>query len=226
MDIRTLLLGEEQWSFLWIIPLRATIIFTAVIIMLRVIGKRAIPQGIFEVLIIVIIGSAAGDPLIYNNVGILPAILAFAIVALLYKILSYIVGINRKVEHFIEDSCVKLVAEGRFEFRNFSENELKKDEILSDLRKLQISQLGQVRAAYIEATGNISVFFYPDSDVRPGLPILPDLLISANKTAGIEGDYACLFCGEVTALASGESANCLLCDHDMWVAASGECRVS
>ncbi len=226
MDIRTLLLGEEQWSFLWIIPLRATIIFAAVIVMLRIIGKRAIPQGIFEVLIIVIIGSAAGDPLIYNNVGILPAILAFAIVALLYKMLSYVVGISRKVEHFIEDSCVKLVADGRFEFRNFSENELKKDEILSDLRQLQISQLGQVRAAYIEANGHISVFYFADAEVRPGLPILPDILDKADKSVSTDGAYACLFCGEVSAMSSGQSGDCRRCGHDMWLKASHECRVS
>jgi uncharacterized membrane protein YcaP (DUF421 family) len=225
MDIRTLLLGEEEWSFLWIIPLRAAIIFSAVIIMLRLIGKRAIPQGIFEVLIIVIIGSAAGDPLIYNNVGILPAIIAFGIVALLYKVLSYLVGINRKVEHFVEDSCVKLIAEGRFEFRNFSEKELKKDELLADLRLQQISQLGQVRAAYIEANGHISVFYCPDAEVRPGLPILPDLLDGASKTAGMEGEYACLFCGEVMSLKSGEAAPCRRCEHDMWLPASRECRV-
>nr|VXZ86551.1 Protein of uncharacterised function (DUF421) [Klebsiella pneumoniae] len=46
-------------------------------------------------------------------------------------------------------------------------------EFFMELRVNSVEQLGQVRLAILETNGQISVFYYPDEEVRAGLSILP-----------------------------------------------------
>ena len=226
MNWHDVLLGEEDWAFLWEIPLRAAIMFAAAIVVMRAVGKRAIPQGVFEVLIIVVLGSAAGDPLLYSTVGVLPALISFIMIVVLYKALHYLIGISVAAEHLIEGKHVKLLSDGKLEFQNFAERDLKRDEIFADMRAVQVSQLGQLRAAYIEASGKMSIFFCEDEDVRPGLPIFPDMLLQPVRIPTKAGDYACVFCGNVQTLRPDTLNPCDRCSKENWLEACSEKRIS
>ncbi|HKO80730.1 MAG TPA: YetF domain-containing protein, partial [Chitinophagaceae bacterium] len=69
-----------------------------------------------------------------------------------------------------------MVKDGKFAVDNFSKEALGQDEFFSELRLKGVSHLGQVESAIIETTGGISVFFYPDDEIKYGLPILPESL--------------------------------------------------
>lgn len=43
-----------------------------------------------------------------------------------------------------------------------------------ELRLNGVEQLGQVRLAILETNGQISVYFFENKDVKPGLSILPE----------------------------------------------------
>lgn len=48
--------------------------FTILLLTLKLAGKRGVKQlSIFETVIIIALGSAAGDPMFYEDVGIVPA---------------------------------------------------------------------------------------------------------------------------------------------------------
>jgi uncharacterized membrane protein YcaP (DUF421 family) len=224
MDIRTILLGEEEWAFLLQVPFRVFVMFAVTLITLRVIGKRGIMQGVFELLVIVTLGSAAGDPMFYQKVGLLPAILVFVMVIILYKMLNKVIASNKSLEHLIEGKHMKLVSDGEFEIQNVEQMELNKDEFFSDLRLKGVSQLGQVRAAYVEASGKISVFFQDDKNVKTGLPIFPEALLAAIERPEKPDVYACTKCGHVAQLGRGAAA-CTKCGNSSWVLASPELRV-
>lgn len=222
--LRTLLLGEEDWGFLPEVLLRSMVMFLVSLIALRIIGKRGIMQGVFELVTIITLGSAAGDPMFYKKVGLLPAILVFATIIIMYKVVNYFVSKYEKVEHLIEGKHVILIKDGKFAIENFEKEELEKDELFSDLRLKDVSQLGQVRAAYIEASGQVSVFFYPDDDVKWGLPILPELYEKQLKQIGKDGHYACGVCGFTSQLKKGTS-KCPECRKQKWVEATNEKRI-
>jgi uncharacterized membrane protein YcaP (DUF421 family) len=84
-NLHYLLLGEEKWDYLPQVLLKCLIIFVATVITLRFIGRRGIMQGVFETLTIIMLGSAAGDPMLYKNVGLLPAILIFLLLVYFTK---------------------------------------------------------------------------------------------------------------------------------------------
>ena len=61
-----------------------------------------------------------------------------------------------------------------FVVRTLTGQDLGSDEFFGELRSHNIEHLGQIRYAILEDTGRISVFYFPDDEVIPGLPILPD----------------------------------------------------
>ena len=118
-DWRNLLLGEEEWSFLPEVLFRSAIMFIVAIVALRLIGKRGIMQGVFELVTIITLGSAAGDPMFYSKVGLLPAILVFVMIILMYRITNFFVAKNKSFEHLIEGRHERLVKDCRFMIENF-----------------------------------------------------------------------------------------------------------
>jgi Predicted membrane protein len=158
----TFLLGEENWSYIPMVILKSAIMFLVVLVSLRFIGRRGIMQGVFEVLTIIMLGSAAGDPMLYKNVGVLTSSVVFISIILLYKLTNLLVAKFAPVETIVEGRFIRIVKEGRFEYERFKSKELSKDNLFSDLRKKGVSQLGQVSTAYLEAGGEVSVFYYRD----------------------------------------------------------------
>ena len=225
IDLQTLLLGEEEWSFLPEVLLRSAIMFIVSIFFLRLIGKRGIMQGVFELVTIITLGSAAGDPMFYKKVGLLPAILVFFTIFLMYRITNFLVSRSKAFEHIIEGKHIRLVKDNRFAIDQIKPQELSKDEILSDLRQKGVTHLGQVDAAYVEASGEISVFFLPDEEVTYGLPMWPELFEAQATHIRKPGFYSCGYCGYTEKIESTNRHECVVCKHDKWVRAINEKRV-
>lgn len=78
MDIQNIIMGEEDLSFLWEIAFRTFLMFFLLFVGLRIMGKRGVKQiSVFELLCVIALGSAAGDPMIYKEVGIVYAAIVF-----------------------------------------------------------------------------------------------------------------------------------------------------
>ncbi|MCF0039235.1 DUF421 domain-containing protein [Dyadobacter fanqingshengii] len=220
------LMNELPFKFLLEVIVRSTIMFVFLLIALRVTGKRGVRQlSVFETVIIIALGSAAGDPMFYEDVGIIPALVVFTTIIILYRFVTWLTGKNEWFEKLIEGKTVCLIHEGRFSISAFKKETLAQDEFFSELRVKSIEHLGQVRSAYLEPSGEVSVFFYHDDEVKYGLPLLPDLYQSKSKKIFKDGLYACAFCGNVENLPSG-AAVCPVCNRDEWVVAIKTLRLS
>ena len=224
-DWNTLLLGEEEWSFLPEVLLRSAIMFIVAVVALRLIGKRGIMQHVFELVLIITLGSAAGDPMFYSKVGLLPAILVFITIIMMYRITNFFVARFKGVEHLLEGRHVRLIKDCRFVIENLKPEEISKDEIFSDLRMKDVSHLGQVDAAYIEASGEMSVFFLPDDKVTYGMPLRPELHEAQFTKINKKGMYSCGFCGYTEEIAPLKKHSCIICKKTKWVTAINEKRV-
>lgn len=207
--------------------LRSFIMFVVILVSLRILGKRGVKQlSVFELVVIIGLGSAAGDPMFYKDVGILPAILVFAMVVGLYSLLTFMIGHNKKFEDLVEGRPVCLIKEGKFSIDNFKKEALGEDEFFAELRMQGISQLGQVEEAIEESSGNISVFFYPDDEVKYGLPIMPNSLKETVKVIPAAGHYSCIFCGYTQELVPVQNQTCPQCKKNEWVPSSKRKRIS
>lgn len=225
LEWERVLLNELPPIFLVEVLVRSVIMFVFLLAALRITGKRGVRQlSIFETVIIIALGSAAGDPMFYEDVGILPALVVFATIIFLYRAVTWLTGKSTFFEKMVEGKTVCLIHEGRFSTSEFSKETLAQDEFFSELRSRSTEHLGQVRKAYLEPSGEVSIFFYKDDEVKYGLPLLPELYYKKSKTVLSEGYHSCSFCGNTEILQPGTHV-CPVCHRDEWVSSINSCRI-
>ncbi|WP_343697611.1 YetF domain-containing protein [Flavobacterium sp.] len=213
-------------TFILEVIFRSTVMFTILLLTLKLAGKRGVKQlSIFETVIIIALGSAAGDPMFYEDVGIIPAAIVFSTIIILYRTVTWLTGKSKKFEEFIEGRTECLINDGKFSVSTFRKESLAQDEFFAELRIKSIEHLGQVKHAFIETSGEISVFYYEDKDVGYGLPILPSLFYTKSKFIPSDGIYSCSFCGHTEEQKTG-TANCKVCKKDEWVEAINTKRIT
>lgn len=220
-------MGDEDWIFLWEIALRTFIMIVAIILALRILGKRGVKQlSVFELVVIISFGSAAGDPMIYKEIGLVSSFVVFIVIITVYRFITHLIGKSQGFENIMEGKSMCLIKEGRFSIRNFRKEALGTQELFSELRIKGVSQLGQIEIAIEEISGEISVFFYEDKDVRYGLPIMPGSL--QHKLTGFKeaGYYSCCFCGFTTEKTPGATNVCEVCETKEWVPSCNKRRVT
>ena len=224
---RILLSDESPPLFLAEVAVRSVAMYLLILGALRISGRRGVRQlSLFELTIILGLGSAAGDAMLYHDTPLLHALVVFAVVMALY------VGFNRLTEKlprfgdWLEGVPVRLVSEGCLDYQALKKERFTQKELFGELRQYQVEHLGQVRCAYLEATGEISVFFYEPADTRPGLPIWPDVLKKAAEPITAPGDHACTTCGYVATWPPAARQVCPVCGCTCWLPASTAKRVS
>lgn len=223
-----MLIGEQEWIFIPEILIRTLIMYLVILFSLRTMGKRGVKQlSVFELVVIIGLGSAAGDPMFYSEVGLLSSVLVFLVVVIAYKFTAYLVNRNKKIEVLLEGSCTCLIENGKFAIHNFKKENLAQDEFFSELRLKSISHLGQVQLAIIETSGSLSVFYYPDEEVKYGLPILPALFKNKLTIINRKDFYSCSFCAHTELVGPQQQAHsCPVCSKTEWLKAMNTLRIS
>ncbi|KFF01048.1 hypothetical protein IX39_10635 [Chryseobacterium formosense] len=224
---KELFLGTEDWAFLLEIVLRTIIMFLTIIIGLRALGKRGVKQlSIFELVVIIGLGSAAGDPMFYKEVGIVSSIIVFIVIIILYSTITKLIGRFKKIENLLEGKAMCLIENGIFAIDNFKKENLGSDEFFAELRLKGVSHLGQIEFAIEEVSGDISVFFFEDEKVKYGLPIMLHSLDNSVRNIEEPGHYSCTFCGYTEEKTSGNAGSCKNCGKHNWVEASNRLRIT
>ncbi len=221
-------MGEEApATFLLEIAFRSFVMYLLILITLRITGKRGIKQlSMFEFSIILALGSAAGDPMFYNDVPLAHALVVFAVIIALYVFFNYLTEKNERIEKWFQGSSACVIDNGKINLQALKNQKLTYMELFGEIRQQQVEHLGQVRKGYLEPTGEISLFFFEAEAVQPGLPIFPEILASAHQIIVVAGWYACKSCGHVQKLNPSPENNCPECHHHLWLKACTAKRVS
>lgn len=226
IDWHSLLLGDKEWSFLLQIVFRTIVMYLVILFALTILGKRGVKQlSVFEIVIIIGLGSAAGDPMFYDEVGLLSGITVFILIIVLYKLTTLLVFKFKKIDQLLEGRATYLLEKGQFCLLNFEKESLAYDEFFGEMRERGISHLGQVSLAIIEVSGEISLFFFEDEAVIYGLPILPHLYNEKHRQIMQKGIYSCAWCGNTEAVNVTDKHICGICDRDLWVKSINSRRV-
>lgn len=223
-----LLMNGLPYSFLLEVLFRCVVMFIIALVVLKLAGRRGIKQlSVFELVIILTLGSAAGDPLFYEDVGLIPTIAVFVFILILYRFTTFLISRFENIEHLLEGTATYLIENGQFAIGKFEKGSLAQDEFFSELRLRNITHIGQVDLAILETSGQISVFFFEDKKVKSGLPILPHHFNKTVSNFKMGETYACKFCANVCE--AEVPSNQLICDRcgkEKWVLAMDGCRVS
>ena len=226
-DLQRMAFDKVPPEFLGEVALRSLYTFVLVFLFLKITGRRGVRQmSLFEVLIILTLGSAAGDVAFYDDVPMVPVFIVFVSLALLYRLVMWLMSKSEKLEDLLEGKPVVIVEDGQLAWENVQSANMTEFEFFMELRLNSVEQLGQVRLAIMETNGQISVFYYPDEEVRAGLSILPAHCTTRYTTIPQEGIYACVRCSIVMAMQAGEKRICPRCANAEWSQASRAKRVT
>lgn len=134
---------------------------TYTILMIRWIGKRAVGSlGSADILLIVAMGSAVGDAMLYPTIPLAVAICVITLIAGFQKLYVYLGVKYERVRKITHPPVLKLVQNGRLLTENFAVDEIDKNEVLMLLRQSGIRYLSEVEHAYYEQSGDLSIFKY------------------------------------------------------------------
>ena len=201
LDVSRMLLGEDvSLPLLLEMVLRTGAIFLWLLLLLRMTGKRGLSQlSPLELAIVIALGTAAGDPMLYTDVPLLLAMLILAVVVFMQRGVSSLMMRSHKFEHFVDGYPVELVRDGVVVPGSLHRARLSQEDLFERLRPEGVEQLGQVRRVYLEQSCALSVYLLPPEEVRSGLPVVPpwDLEAPPPVPADFTGLVACRQCGTV-----------------------------
>lgn len=161
-EISRILFGAEETAhalFFVEIVLRTLVMYLYTIVLARVVGHDAIGQiGPFEFVLVIAVGSAAGDPMFYPDVGLLQGILVITVVMVLHRLTGALTQRWHGIETVLEGEPLLLVREGEVQSKRLGSGSLTERELMTMLRLEGIRDLGEVEAAWFETNGRLSVF--------------------------------------------------------------------
>ncbi|HDS1735618.1 DUF421 domain-containing protein [Pseudomonas sp. BP8] len=216
-DLQRMLLGELPLTFLWEVALRVLAAFLAVFFFLKFSGRRGIKQlSRFELVVILTLGSAAGDVTFYEDVPMLPVALVFVTLLLLYRGTVFLMKRNKACEAWIDGLPITVAKDGMYEIHSLRNMNISANELFMELRQQGVEHLGQVRLGLLETDGELSLYFYRPEDTRPGLSVLPLEHRPEYTSPPGAGLYCCVGCGFPAYHQAHDSLTCERCGHGVW----------
>ncbi len=216
-DLTRMFLGAEPWLFYAEILFRCIVIYTYSLILLRWIGGRSIAQlSLVEFLLVISLGSAVGDALFYPEVPLLHALAAITVAVLIAKGIDMLTLRSQRLNAVVDGTPVRVLSDGVLDLPGLMCRNMSLAEVASVLRQNGISNLGAVRAAYIEPSGHMSIF--KAQPTQAGLRIEPPAELLPLPPASGGGAACCVICGWVTG--AKDHDRCDNCDAKEWTDAT------
>ena len=174
-DWQRLFIGNQPPLFFLEIVFRIILIYAFTVFMLRYTGKRGQRQMTpFELVLVIALGSATGDSMFYPEVPILYAWLIILVMVGLTYLVEKLQIRSRRINTFLEGKPQLLVREGELLEDSLKRENLRPAELMSLLRERGIKSTGEVQYAFLEPTGQLGVFQYPDQGQVEGRSTFPD----------------------------------------------------
>jgi len=215
-DIKRILLGNAPWEFLLEVTLRTLIIYLALTLIMRLLGKRMNAQlTISELAVMITLGGIVSVPMQVPERGILVGIVILLCALAFQRGLNWLGFKYKKVEVVTQGDIQLMAKNGCLDIEEMSKAKVSKEQLFANLRSQNVQHLGQVKRVYLEACGLFSVF--REQDPKPGLSVLPEKDEALHKAEPRDEQYcACLQCGQLELKAITKNKTCARCACERW----------
>lgn len=224
MDWSDLFIYDTTWSFVGEILIRCVLMFMMIVLFLRLTGKRGVRQlSVFEITIILALGSIAGDPMFNEDIPMVQAVIVMSVIIFMYRLTTWLMMKYQWFEDILEGKSLYIVEDGLLVLDGIKKEKYSHDEFFAEMRNQNVEHLGQVRTALLETDGKFSILFYEQKQVQYGLPLFPKACKTVKEVTP-NTRYACLYCGftEVIQHATQVCKRCGCCE---WAKALNDPRI-
>ena len=136
---------------------RTSIIALLVFVIIKWLGGKGIGQlSPFGLLIVVGLGSAIGDPMIYNEISIPQAMMAVIVAVVFFKIIDYLTLKSKKFREKVEPNPILLVDYGQISKDGLQKAKMDIEEFEIEMRLAGIENVNEIKFARLEPNGRIS----------------------------------------------------------------------
>jgi uncharacterized membrane protein YcaP (DUF421 family) len=139
--------------------LRATIVYLALLVLFRIVGKRGLAQmTAFDFVLLLVVGEATQQTLLGEDFSLVNAVTVMATLVGLDRFADYIGYRFPKADRILESVAVLLVDDGRLLEDRLKKAHVDPAEILTSARQAHgLERLDQVKYAVLEKNGGISI---------------------------------------------------------------------
>ncbi len=143
---------------LWEIAVRSAIVYLAILLGLRVFGKRQLGQmSVGDLVMILLIANAVQNAMVGPDVSLQGGLTAAFVLLVMNFLVVRVLGRTALGERLLEGGPTLLVKDGRILADGVRREGVAREEVEMAIREHGIDDASGVRAAYLEPDGTISV---------------------------------------------------------------------
>lgn len=156
-----------------IVLFRTVFLYILILIVFRLMGKREVGElGLSDIVVYVIIAEVATFALEDTEKPIMMAIFPILILLVIQYSNALLVLKNKKVRDVIDGDPSLMIANGKIMELEMRKQRYNLDDLLQQLREQGVSSILQVKYAFLEQSGKLSIFYKDDDDYS--LPLILD----------------------------------------------------
>ena len=172
------------------ILIRTIIIYILLTSALKIMGKRQIGElDVGELITTLLISELATIPIDDPDLPLLNAVLPILLIFSLEIIISSLKNRSERLKKLLESSPVYIIYKGKLSEKALVENRLSLNELLCELRLLNVKDISDVEYAILEQNGKISVFQKSDGAISHSLIIDTIILKDNLKRLGLSEEW-------------------------------------
>ena len=144
-----------------------TLAYSALVLLLRVSGKRTLSKmNAFDLIVTVALGSTLATTILNKNIALIEGIAAFLILVVLQYMVAWLSIRSRVFKKLIKSEPQLLFYRGNYLKEKIVKERVLEVEILQAARSGGINSMQQVEAVVLETDGSISVIKKTDSETN------------------------------------------------------------
>jgi uncharacterized membrane protein YcaP (DUF421 family) len=138
--------------------LRAVVLFAAVMVLLRLVGRRELAEmEPIDFILLIVLGDAIQQGLTQDDYSVSGALITITSIAVLQVVVGYIAFRSKRARRMLEGEPIILLENGRVIEANMHRVRMAPDELAEEARLQQVSSLEDVQWAVLETSGKISI---------------------------------------------------------------------
>jgi uncharacterized membrane protein YcaP (DUF421 family) len=146
------------WPGIGLVVLRTTVVYLAILLGLRLAGKREVGQMTpFDLVLLLLLSNAVQNAMVGPDNSLVGGLAAAAVLIVLNVAVGRVAAKNRVVRGLVKGHARLLVNRGIVIERHLAEEGISRDELMQALREHGVATLEDVRLAVLEVDGTISV---------------------------------------------------------------------
>ncbi len=148
--------------------IRTLIIYIALIISIRLTGKRQVGEmQLSELITAFLISEVAAAPITDPDIPLIYGILPILFLVCLEIIVSFIITKSLVFKRLFESPPTPIIAGGKLNIHALEKQRLSADELISSLRLKDVADISELKYCFLEHNGQISAFTEDDGLTLP-----------------------------------------------------------